>query len=51
LYLRLSSNNNNNNNNNNDNNNKPVGDWTPRLAQISLPWQQVAAAQHFAWFH
>jgi len=31
--------------------NKPVGDWTPRLAQISLPWQQGAASQHFAWFH
>jgi len=31
--------------------NKPVGDWTSRLAQISLPWQQGAAPQYCAWFH
>jgi len=31
--------------------NKPVGDWTPRLAQISLSWQQGSAPQHCAWFH
>ena len=24
-------------------NNKPVGDETPRLAQMSLPWQQGSA--------
>jgi len=24
---------------------------SPRLAQISLPWQQGSAPQHFAWFH
>jgi len=30
---------------------KPVGDWTPRLAQSSLPWQQGSAPQHFVWFH
>jgi len=29
---------------------KPVGDWTTRLPQMSLPWQQGSAAQHFAWF-
>jgi len=23
----------------------------PILAQISLPWQQGSAAQHFVWFH
>ena len=30
---------------------KPVGDKTPRLAQISLPWQQGSAPQHCTWFH
>ena len=34
-----------------NNNNKPVGDWTPRLAQMSLPWQQGSAVQDFAWLH
>ena len=31
--------------------NKPIGDWTPRLAQMPLPWQQWSAPQHFTWFH
>ena len=30
---------------------KPAGDWTPHLAQISLPWQQGSAAQHCEWLH
>jgi len=25
--------------------------WSPRLAQMSLPWQQGLAPQHFAQFH
>jgi len=31
--------------------NKPVPTRSPRLAQISSPWQQGLAPQHFVWFH
>jgi len=30
---------------------KPVGEGSPRLAEISLPWQQGSVPQHSALFH
>jgi len=33
------------------NNNSGSRSRSPRLAQISLPWQHGSAPKHFAWFH